>query len=258
MLSKYRIALLFWWVVVALPATAQVRVVRGYVVDALSGDSLADVHVMNQGQETGTVTDATGYFRLSVRSEDSLRFSSTGYRAQTVASTDRQLLIRLFPDTLLLPEIRVLANRVNMYRDTTEQPLRLPGVPHVENPVRVKPMTWSWGQENFSDDAPGVSTLGMAASLSGPISYFMGYERDQRKYEREQQTARMQQGYRQAVSDEQVRERLRRQFQLTDRQYDSLLVIFNQERVGLVNGANREEAAATIFWFISDALRTEE
>ena len=155
----------------------------------------------------------------------------------------------------MLQEVRVLANRVTMRRDTTAQPLRLPRVPFVENPVRVKPMTWTWGRKNFSEDAP--MTLGLSASLSGPISYFMRDEKDQRKYERELEAAVAQWGYRQAINDEATRKLLVNQFQLTDRQYDSLLVLFNREQLRSVDGASREEAFAALFWFFSDALRSK-
>ena len=234
--------------------TVRAQTVQGYVIDALSKDSLADVHVRHLNELTGTVTDVRGYFRTIAQIGDSLRFSSTGYRAQTAVVDRRPMIIRLLPDTIMLQEISVLANRVNMYQDTaTNQPLRLPGVPFVENPVRVKPMTWTWGRKNFSDDAP--PSLGPNASLAGPISYFMGYEKDQRKYERELEAAVAQRGYNQAVNDETTRKQLVNQFQLTDRQYDSLLIIFNQERSRSVEGATQEEAFAAIFWFFSDALR---
>ena len=234
--------------------TVRAQAVQGYVLDALSKDSLADVHVRHMNEQTGTVTDVRGYFRTVAQFGDSLRFSSTGYQAQTAVVDRRLMIIRLLPDTIVLQEISVLANRVNMYRDTaTNQPLRLPGVPFVENPVRVKPMTWTWGRKNFSDD--DAPSLGPNASLAGPISYFMGYEKDQRKYERALEVAVTQRGYNQAVNDEATRKLLVDQFQLTDRQYDSLLILFNQKRSRSVEGATQEEAFAAILWFFSDALR---
>ncbi len=231
------------------------QTVQGHVFDSLSEDALVDVHVLNINRSAGAVTDAHGYFRMVAQTGDSLRFSSTGYRAQTAVVDRRPMIIYLLPDTVMLQEIRVLANRVNTYRDTTAQPLRLPGVPFVENPVRVKPMTWTWGRKNFSEDAP--VTLQLSASLAGPISYFMGYEKDQRKYERALEVAKAQRGYNQAVNDATTRKLLVNQFQITDRQYDSLLILFNQERSQSVAGVTQEEAFAAIFWFFSDALRPE-
>lgn len=252
MLLKLTILFLLWPLALA-SLSARAQTVQGYVLDALSEDSLADVHVLNIDRKTGTITDAGGYFRTAAQIGDSLRFSSTGYRTQTAVVNRSLMIIRLLPDTVMLQEIRVLANRVTMYRDATAQPLRLPGVPFVENPVRSKPMTWTWGRKNFSEDAP--VTLQLSASLSGPISYFMGEEKDQRKYERELEAAVAQRGYHQAINDEATRKLLVNQFQLTDRQYDSLLILFNQEQLRAVDGASQEEAFAAIFWFFSDALR---
>lgn len=252
---KHIAFLTIWFFTLTLPP-ARAQTVQGYVVDAISKDSLADVHVRHMNEQTGTVTDIHGYFRTVAQIGDSLRFSSTGYRAQTARVNRSPLVIRLIPDTVMLQEVRVQANRVNMYRDTaTNQPLRLPGVPFVEDPVRLKPMTWTWGRENFSDDAPLM--LGLNASVAGPISYFMRQEKNQRKYERALEAAAAQRGYHQAVNDEANRKLLVDQFQLTDRQYDSLLILFNQKRSRSVEGVTQEEAFAAIFWFFSDALRPE-
>ena len=258
MLLKYIAISLPWLIHLATPFAAEAQVVRGPVVDALSGDSLVDVHITNVARGTGTVTGPSGHFRIVAWAEDSLRFSSTGYRPRTLLASETSGLIRLIPDTILLPGIRVLANRVNLYRDTAAQPLRLPGVPFVESPVRAKPMTWTWGRKNFSKDAPPLPVLGVSASLSGPISFFMGYEKDQKKYEQAQQAALTQQGYRQAISNETTRTLLRRDFQLTDNEYDSLLIVFNQEHLPLVAGEDQEAVIGMLFRFFSDALRSEE
>ena len=255
MLLRYTFVSLGYLLFTVAPCTVNGQAVQGYVLDALSGDSLVDAHVLNIARRTGTVTNADGYFSATAQAGDSLRFTSTGYRSQTVLTTARPMMVRLIPDTVMLPGVSVLANRVNMYRDTLRQPLRLPGVPHIKNPVRVKPMTWTWGRKEFSDDAPKLPVLGVSASLRGPISYFMRYEKDQKKYEREQQAAFAQQGYREALSDEALRKLLIHKFDLTDRVYDSLLVCFNQEQAHLVRGVNREEAAGLLFRFFSDALR---
>ena len=246
---------LLWLAGIVFPETIEAQVVRGYVVDALSGDSLAGVHVSNVARGTGTVTSPSGYFRTVIRAEDSLRFSFTGYRPQTLAAPAGGWVIRLVPDTVLLPGISVRARRINLRRDTTAQPLRLPGVPFVENPVRAKPMTWTWGRKNFSEDAPVGSLLG--GSVSGPISYFMRYEKDQKKYERERRAAVAQRGYRQALGDEATRTLLMREFQLADAEYDSLVMVFNREHLPLLAGKDPEAVTGLLFRFFSDALRAE-
>ena len=232
-------AFLSLWLLALASFAVKGQTVQGYTLDALSADSLANVHVLNINQKTGTVTDARGCFRTAAQVGNSLRFSSTGYRTQTAVVDYRPVIIRLLPDTVMLQEVRVLDNRVTMRRDTTAQPLRLPGVPFVENPVRLKPMTWTWGRKNFSDDA--LPMLGLNASVAGPISYFMRQEKNQRKHERALEVAAVQRGYHQAVSDEANRKLLVDQFQLTDRQYDSLLVLFNQKQLRSVMGQAKKK-----------------
>ena len=256
MLSKQATALLFGllWATAFLPARAQVA--RGYVVDALSGDSLVNVHITNLTDGTGTVNGARGYFRVLSRADDSLRFSSVGFRPLVLRSADASGLVKMVPDTVVLPGIRVLANRVNLYRDTAAQPLRLPGVPYLENPVRPRPMTVTWGRKNFSEDAPPPTMLlEVSASISGPISHFMRYEKDQQKYEREQQASVDQRGYRRVLHDEDIRTLLTTEFNLTEAQYDSLLIIFNQQQAKTMYGVKQEEAVGLLFRFFNDQLR---
>ena len=245
-----------WYVTVFLflltiePAAAQRY--HGSVVDVFSRDSLADVHVVNIRRNTGSFTDTQGYFSMIANPGDSLRFSLVGYQSQMISVNRLPSLIAMVPDTVLLPEVRVLANRINMRRDITRTPVRLPGVPAVEKPERVKLMTWTWGKKNHSEEV--LPTVGLSGSLSGPISYFMGYERKQRKYEQVQQEAEDQQSYRQVISDLEVREQLMNSFRLTDRQYDSLIVIFNQHHLTLAERVSPEEVTSTLWWFFSRAL----
>ena len=253
MLPRYIFVKLSLFLIASTTPVVEAQTLQGYVVDALSGDSLVDVHVVNVTRGIGTVTNTSGYFGIAVRADDSLRVSLTGYQTQTTTVDSKLLLIKLMPDTILLREIRVLANRVNMYWDTTAQPLRLPGVPHVEKPVRIKPMTWKWGQTSSPGDAPQMLTQQVGGALLGPISYFMPYERDLRKYERIRQEDYAQQGYRQAISNEETRKQLMNSFQLTMHQYDSLLTVFNQEHLALIKGASQEETAGMLFRFFNDA-----
>lgn len=236
-------------------STARAQEYRGHVVDLVSRDSLINVHVLNVSRRTGTVTDADGYFRIAAQPNDSLRFSLIGYRSQTIRANRLLLTVTMVPDTVLLPGVRVLANRVTLYRDSAASPLRLPGVPYVENPKRVKPMTWTWGRKNFSGDAPLVPTVGPSASLAGPISYLMGYEKDQRKYERVQQEEEARRGYRQVVDAPQTRQRLMDTFQLSAQEYDSLLVIFNQQHLASADGVRAETVQSVLWQFFHDATR---
>lgn len=257
MLSQYTFGLLATLFVGMLGSVANAQLVRGYVVDAVSKDSLTGVHVIRVGRGVGTVTDSRGYFRMSAPTGDSLHFSATGYRAQTVAAGHPLTRIYLLPDTVMLSEVQVVAERILTFHNKINRPLRLPGVPYVEHPTRVKPGSWTWGRKNFSKDAPPWSPLAFNASLAGPISYFIGYEKDQRKYERELATASAQRGYRQAIDDETTRTLLTEQFRLTDHQYDSLLILFNQRELKLVQNAKREEVFATLLWFFNDALHRQ-
>lgn len=80
---------------------------------ALPSDStgIPDVHVLNLSKGTGTVTSLTGAFMLSVRNQDTLKFSCIGYQDHFLIISS--LLIRidmmvfLHTDTVFMDEVLI-------------------------------------------------------------------------------------------------------------------------------------------------------
>jgi TonB-linked SusC/RagA family outer membrane protein len=80
-------------------AAVQQGTVSGNVTDANTGDVLAGVNILVKGTTTGTFTDSTGHYNLSVPSmQDTLRFSFIGYQTQPVPINGRtQINVQLKP-----------------------------------------------------------------------------------------------------------------------------------------------------------------
>lgn len=73
----------------SVPAFAQNKTVSGKVTDAQGGAGLSGVSVIVKGSKTGTSTDGSGTYSLSVPNGATLVFSSVGFQNQEVAVGDR-------------------------------------------------------------------------------------------------------------------------------------------------------------------------
>jgi len=92
----------------------QAQIVSGWVKDAKTGEILPYVNVGIIGKTIGTVSNATGNYRLTLNNNasDSLRFSMIGYKPQAFVIKDLvthqgDLNISLVPDVKQLNEVKV-------------------------------------------------------------------------------------------------------------------------------------------------------
>ncbi|GAB4029545.1 TonB-dependent receptor [Spirosoma jeollabukense] len=111
-------------VVCQLTTTAQS--IRGQVTDATTGASLPGVSVLVIGQTTGAITDANGFYTLSVSAGSyTLRFSFVGYTtqnlpAQVSETSTTTLNVRLAETLASLNEVVVVGSRSTQARTSTE------------------------------------------------------------------------------------------------------------------------------------------
>jgi TonB-dependent starch-binding outer membrane protein SusC len=93
------------------PAFSQNRVITGNVIDSATSAPLSGVTVRVTGTRSGTTTDATGSFRLTVTATArELIFSSINYAMQTVPVTDQSsLLVKLAPSIQELKGVEVVS-----------------------------------------------------------------------------------------------------------------------------------------------------
>ncbi|WP_416439485.1 SusC/RagA family TonB-linked outer membrane protein [Phnomibacter sp. MR] len=73
----------------SVPAFAQNKTVSGKVTDAQGGAGLSGVSIIVKGSKTGTSTDGSGAYSLSVPNGATLVFSSVGFQNEEVAVGDR-------------------------------------------------------------------------------------------------------------------------------------------------------------------------
>ena len=114
-----RFVLLFLWLACSHAVLAQERVVSGTVKDE-NGSGMPGVNVVVIGTTTGTVTDATGKFAISVGTGSRLMFSFIGYANQEVtvgASTTLDVSLKI--DITELSEIVVTGYASQEKKDLT-------------------------------------------------------------------------------------------------------------------------------------------
>ncbi len=97
-------------------ALAQPLTVRGYVTDAQTGEALIGAHVYETRQRAGTITNAYGFFSLTLPVDTAfIQVSYLGYRRETLvlqAPLTRTRTIELTPSTVGLDSLNVVASRL--------------------------------------------------------------------------------------------------------------------------------------------------
>src|SRR5258705_10710294 len=92
----------------AVTAFAQQKTVTGKVTSTEVGSGIPGVNIVQKGTSNGTVTDATGSFKINVDDNATLLFSFIGYKTQEIVVGAQTLLnVGLESDVKTLSEIVV-------------------------------------------------------------------------------------------------------------------------------------------------------
>jgi TonB-dependent starch-binding outer membrane protein SusC len=102
-------------------AIAVDKTITGTVTDGDTGDGLPGVNVLVKGSNTGTVTDVSGNYRLSVPDDaTTLIFSSVGYSSQEIQINGRSVInVDMQPDVQALSEVVVVGYGTQQKSDLT-------------------------------------------------------------------------------------------------------------------------------------------
>lgn len=94
--------------------------VKGKVVDATTGETLIGVSVLVKGTTTGTQTDVSGQFSLSVPSNATLVFTYLGYAEQQIpVGASTSLTVKLLPAASQLQQVVVIGYGTQRKVDNT-------------------------------------------------------------------------------------------------------------------------------------------
>lgn len=98
----------FLCLLVALPASAQLRMVQGIVVDASEEPVIGATVTVNGNATRGTMTDLDGTFKIEASKEEKLTISFIGYQTVVVTADKTDLKITLQENSKELEEVVVV------------------------------------------------------------------------------------------------------------------------------------------------------
>lgn len=220
------IVLLVLIFLVAITLGQSQSVIRGMVVDSVSFSALSGVHVTVKNSVRGTATNSQGFFSIAALLTDTLVFSLVGYTSLEVPLLFEEdgFLIRLREHVRTLPEIVVKGTRL--------QPNEIIRTPR----VLPRPMS-------------------AAEGFTSPIDYFSRWQREKRKLlklilENDRTIT-----YLQVVNDQEFREWIMEEHNLTEEQYYDLLTKFNQQSASVLYSTNSEEISRSLKSFIAKNIQ---
>ena len=107
----YKLSTAFFFVLFAQTIFAQTLFVHGNVADALTGEPLIGVSVLEKGTQNGTVTDFDGNFDLTVNEGAVLLVSYIGYKDQALSAVSN-MVIRMSENTEQLEELVIQQEKI--------------------------------------------------------------------------------------------------------------------------------------------------
>ena len=215
--------------------------VTGTLTDSLTRQPLYNVNITVKNSDRGTVSDIHGYFSIPANDNDTIVFSSVGYKSKTLGVKQIRELFVIF----LAEENKVLSPVVIEDRQV------LPWLPKLPP---ESPWQNSTADKNFSE-APGfrgVQTFGPGYILPGPISRFSKYERERKKLKKLKEENYQSRNYVQIVNDPEVKGKIMEEHDLTEDRYYSLLAVFNEKNKDVIYQLEGNDLIALLVIFYAE------
>jgi hypothetical protein len=192
------------------------------IVDSVSFSALPGFHVTVKNSVRGTATNTQGFFSIAALPTDTLVFSLVGYTSLEVPLLFEEdgFLIRLREHVSVLPGIVIKGTRLS-----PNEIIRTP---------RVLPRPMS-----------------AAEAFTSPFDYFSKWQREKRKLLKLIQENDRTITYLQVVNDQELREWIMEEYNLTEEKYYELLTKFNQQSASVLYSTNPEEISRSLKSFFA-------
>ncbi|HTF20745.1 MAG TPA: carboxypeptidase-like regulatory domain-containing protein [Chryseolinea sp.] len=211
------------FVFLSLPASAQ-KLTHGIVVDSVNLKALPGVHVRVKGKDIFAVTGSLGSFQIRALPIDTLVLSMVGYNTAVVPLLleEEDLMIRMGERYQLLQEVTISGNRL------------------FESDIVRTERT-----------APRKMTT--AEAFSSPWTYFSRDQKERRKVVKLINENDRIETYIQVINDQETREDIMFDHELTETQYYSTLALFNRQSQDVLYSTNPSEIIASLRRFFDRA-----
>jgi hypothetical protein len=221
-------------------ACAQVTV-TGMVADSATMQPMFNVNVAIKNSGKGTVSDARGYFSIQARDTDTLIFSMVGYYSKVRAVKWVKEVVIIF----MTEENKTLKPVVIESEVLIPWLKKLPPESPWKNPTMNKSFTETPGFQ-------GIQTFGPGYVMKGPISRFSKYEKERKKLKEVQASNYRARGYVDIVNDPEVKDRIIKDYNLTEAEYYRLLAIFNEKNKDIIYELESNELISLLFMFYGE------
>lgn len=234
--------LLFAIFVIALydHACAQVTL-TGMVADSTTMQPLLDVNITIKSSGKGTVSGARGYFSIEAGETDTLVFSRVGYytRVRPVKWVKEVVIIFMTEEHKTLKPVVIESEVLIPWLK------KLPPESPWKNPTLNKGFTETPGFQ-------GIQTFGPGYVMKGPISRFSKYEKERKKLKEVQQQNYKARDYVDIVNDPEVKDRIIKDYNLTEEEYYRLLAIFNEKNKDIIYELQSNDLISLLFIFYGE------
>lgn len=182
----------------SLPALAQ-RVTRGIVVDSLTMKAIPGVHIQAKGRSIFAVTSSLGAFQITTAPADTLVLSMVGYTTAEIPLLfeEEDLMIRMGEKYQLLSEVTITGNRL-------------------------------FESEIIRTERTRPTKMTTAEAFSSPWTYFSRDQKERRKVVKLINENDRIKTYIQVINDQEIREDIMFDHELTEAEYYGTLAQFNQ------------------------------
>jgi len=227
------LAMLLGFAMNYLPAQPRFRL-KVQVVDSLTQEPIPFVYISTSNRRQVSVTDEQGLFTIETYVGDTLHLSHVGYFNRRIMVLSRlSLTVAMREQTTLMQPVVIYGRYKPFGADEWHKapPSNLPG----ENAAL----------------RPGIQTFGASGTVQGPISYFSKGEKEKRKLKKMKAENEKTSVFRQAMSSEDMQERIKKLFNLSDEEYGKRIARFNQQYPDAAYSRTQKELEEMIVYFMA-------
>lgn len=135
--GSWMVLVMFIFNCLFLTSSLEAQSISGKIVRSDSLTALAYVNIVNKTQSKGTTSNLSGEFLISAKANDTLIFSSIGYKSKLLVLTEKilesELYIKLKPTQYQLSEIDIFGFHHEAFnpkkQKNTTRGLSIPGIP---------------------------------------------------------------------------------------------------------------------------------
>ena len=208
---------------VTLPLCAQ-KLTHGIVVDSVSLKALAGVHVRVKGKDIYATTGSLGAFQINAARTDTLVLSMVGYTTTVVPLLfeEEDLMIRMGERYQLLQEVTISGKRL-------------------------------FESEIVRTDRTAPHKMSTAEAFSSPWTYFSRDQKERRKVVKLINENDRIKTYIQVINDQETREDIMYDYNISETEYYSTLALFNQQSQDVLYSTDPNEIISALRNFFKRA-----